>query len=327
MLDIGARIKSLREARQITGKDLAEQIGLSPSQMTRLEKGQRRVDSEVIVKLAEALDTSPAAFFTSVDDPSPTGTDVAAPTDAEAIGPKRAKELGLNELHLEIGKLIRSERRKRHITVDDLARRTSHTRAYVLAIEQGRRSGLDGDFLRKACKLLQIDPFAILERQEAILRTLTVRIHRLSLSTSVEAGQEGGIPILIGDEHPYPGEFDAEGEPAAAIEGVLMIPELLGRKAFALRVRGPEMSGDLFREGDLVVFDGERPAPHGSFAFVRYRGDQTAFCRLFRDDGKQLRLQYLRPEVAPVMISPDELIRAWPLSAHVVVGDPRSELS
>ena len=106
-----------------------------------------------------------------------------------------------------------------------------------------------------------------------------------------------------------------------------MIPELLGRKAFALRVRGPEMSGDLFREGDLVVFDGEQTAPHGSFAFVRYRGDQTAFCRLFRDDGKQLRLQYLRPEVAPVMISPDELIRAWPLAAHVVVGDPRSELS
>ena len=68
MLDIGARIKSLREARQITGKDLAEQIGLSPSQMTRLEKGQRRVDSEVIVKLAEALETSPAAFFTSVDE-------------------------------------------------------------------------------------------------------------------------------------------------------------------------------------------------------------------------------------------------------------------
>ena len=35
MLDIGARIKQLREERRITGKDLAERIGLSPSQMTR----------------------------------------------------------------------------------------------------------------------------------------------------------------------------------------------------------------------------------------------------------------------------------------------------
>ena len=317
MLDIGERIKQLREEKQITGKELAERIGLSPSQMTRLEKGQRRVDSEVIVKLATALETSPAAFFT-------------ADENTEAIGPKRIKELGLADLHLEIGKLVRSERRRRHITVDDLARRTGHTRAYVLAVEEGRRSGLDSDFLRKACKALQIDPFTVLDRQDSIIRTLTVRVHRLTAGVHVIDGEgegTGGIPILVGDEASYPEDFDRAGDPVAAVEGVLLIPELLGRKAFALRVRGREMVGETFKEGDLVVFDGERESPSGSLSFVRFHGKRSTFCRLFRDDGESVRLQYLRPEVAPVMISPDELSRAWPLVAHVVVRDPRGEAS
>ena len=326
MLDIGARIKQLREERRITGKDLAERIGLSPSQMTRLEKGQRRVDSEVILKLAEALELPPAAFFAE-DAP-----------EADTIPAKRQKELGLTDLHAEIGKLIRSERRKRHLTVDDLARRTGHTRAYVLAVEQGRRSGLDGDFIRKTCKILQIDPFALLERQETIIRGLSVRVHRLAADAVFEggeatleggAGREGGgaagIPILLGDEEDYPCEFDRSGEPIAAVEGVLMIPELVGTKAFALRVRGAGMAGPPFQEGDLVVFGGPMPTRNGAYAFVRYGPDRSTFCRIFRDDGESVRLQYLRPEVAPVMISPDELIRAWPLAAHVVVGDPRGE--
>ena len=78
------------------------------------------------------------------------------------------------------------------------------------------------------------------------------------------------------------------------------------------------MTGPQFREGDLLVFDGLREAESGEFAFVRYHGTRTTFCRLFRDTGETRRLQFLRPEVAPEIISPDQLIRAWPLAAHVV---------
>lgn len=313
MIDIGARIKQLREERHLTGKDLAERIGLSPSQMTRLEKGQRRVDSEVILRLAAALDLPPAAFFGSGDEAQDQG-----------LATKRAKELGLGHLHGDVGRLIRSERRRRHITVDDLARRTGYSRAYVLAVEQGRRSGLDGDFLRKAARILQIDPFRILEHQETIIRTLGARVRRLATSTPGAAGEgKEGIPILIGDEAPYPIEFTPDGDPAAAVEGTLVIPELLGQKAFALRVRGEEMTGEVFSEGDLVVFTGERAAESGECAFVRLRGGRSTFCRLFQDRGKALRMQFLRSEVPPEIMSPDELVRAWPLIAHVLVRDPR----
>ncbi len=310
MLDIGTRIKQLREERSITGKDLAERIGLSPSQMTRIEKGQRRVDSEVILRLADALELPPAAFFDSSTSPE------------DASLQKRTKELGLTDLHAEIGKLIRSERRRRHITVDDLARRSGHTRAYVLAVEQGRRSGLDGEFLRKTCKILQIDPFRVLEQQDAIIRTLAMQVVRLSAADAAADGADLGIPILVGDEAPYPVEFTRGGDPAAAVEGVLRIPELMDRKAFALRVRETAMTGDLFQEGDLVVFDGLREARSGEFAFIRLLERRSTFCRLFQDGGESLRIQYLRPEVAPVIITPDELIRAWPLVARIVIGSP-----
>lgn len=311
MIEIGARIKQLREERNLTGKDLAEKIGLSPSQMTRLEKGQRRVDSEVIIRLAAALELSPAAFFGA-----------SGATAEEPAGTPRSKELGLSHLHDDVGRLIRSERRRRHITVDDLARRTGYSRAYVLAVEQGRRSGLDGDFLRKACRILQIDPFRVLEQQEAIIRSLGARVRRLSASAATTGGGAEGIPILLGDEAPYPVEFTPDGDPAAAVEGTLSIPELLGRKAFALRVRGEEMTGETFSEGDLVVFDASREAESGECAFVRWKGGRSTFCRLFRDRGQALRMQYLRSEVPPEIMSPNELIRAWPLIAHVAVRDP-----
>ncbi len=313
MLDIGTRIKELRKAQQLTGKELAERIGMSPSQVTRLEKGQRRVDFEIILRLAEALQLPPAAFFESQEG-----------VDSPPLTPKRAKELALSELHLEIGKLVRSARRQKHLTVDDLARRTGHSRAYVLAVEQGRRSGLEGEFMKKATKILQIDPFRIVEQQDAIIRELGLRVHRLSFA-SVESSS-GGIPILIGDEGPYPREFDREGEPVAAIEGALEIPELKGLKAFALRIRGPEMATGPFREKDLIVFAAGNVAP-GAFAFVHYGKNSSAFCQVFMDDTKTRRLQYLRKEVAPVIMPVDELVRAWPLVAHVVVGSPRHEIS
>lgn len=320
MLDIGARIKELREEREITGKDLARRIGLSPSQMTRLEKGQRRVDSEVIIKLAEALDLSPAAFFETGDG------------EPRELSPKEAKDAGLATLHTEIGKLIRSERRQRHITVDDLARRTGHSRAYVLAVEQGRRSGLDGDFLPKSCKILGLDPFRVLELQDRIIRTLAVALHRRHLAVTGAVKGAGAdpdtppdpnaeeIPILLGDEAPYPRDFGPDGFPVAMVEDTVRIPELLGRKAFALRVHDPAMVGERFHEGDLVVFDGLREARSGECAFVRFRGRQSTFCQFFRDDGESVRLQYLRPEHAPEILPVGEFVRAWPLAAHLVVG-------
>ncbi len=105
-MTISHQIKALREQKHITGKDLAQRIGLSQSQMSRLEQGKRRIDTEILIRIAEALDVSPAAFFKDT------------PQDAPALTPRRQKDLDVSHLHRELGRLIRSERRKRHLTSD-----------------------------------------------------------------------------------------------------------------------------------------------------------------------------------------------------------------
>ncbi len=330
MLDIGQQIKKLREERRITGKDLAVQIGLSQSQMSRLEQGQRRIDTEILAKIASALDVSPAQFFGDADeDPS------------EALSTRREKELALSQLHMELGKLIRSERRRRHLTMDDLARRTGHTRAYVAAVEEGRRNGLEGEFLRKALKLLAIDPFSVIEIEEHIIRDLKTRVHHLDQSIVATGGTAPaspaallagdpqtdrtterfvGTPILVGDESVYPAEFDEHGYPVAAVEGFLNIPELAGRPTFAVRVQGDSMESHgrpSFDEGDVVVFATDRSARSGELAFVRYGDDQTDFRMLYHDDDQVLRLQPLRSQVAPTLLDLDAIKSAWPLVATV----------
>ena len=62
-LNIGMEIKILRERKRISGKELAERIGLSQSQMSRLEKGQRRIDAQILHKIARALDVRYLTFL------------------------------------------------------------------------------------------------------------------------------------------------------------------------------------------------------------------------------------------------------------------------
>lgn len=319
MLDIGNQIKKLREERHLTGKELASRIGLSQSQMSRLEQGQRRIDTEILAKIAEALEVSPACFFGD-----------GAPVDQDPLTPRREKELSLARLHSEIGKRIRSERRQRHLTIEDLARKTGHTRAFVLAVEEGRRNGLEDDFLRKACRLLAIDPFTVVEAQERIVRDLKTRVHRLDRDLASQPTERGVLenggepfsatPILVGDESIYPAEFDENGHPIAAVEGFLTLPDFMDRATFALRVKGTAMDPGFaprFRDGDLVVFATDRSAQSGEYAFVRFQENQTDFRRLFHDDGSVIRLQALSPDVPPILLGLEELTSAWPLVSHV----------
>ncbi|MEE8143563.1 MAG: XRE family transcriptional regulator, partial [Planctomycetota bacterium] len=233
----------------------------------------------------------------------------------------------ISHLHVALGKILRSERRRRHLTIDDLARKTDHTRAYVAAVEEGRRSGKEADFLRKACRVLAIDPFTVVAEQERIIRELKTRVHRLDLmalssgsSSDSHETVTGATPILVGDECIYPSEFDSVGNLVAAVEGFLSLPDLSQRPTFALRLQGEEMTGGrepALQEGDLVVFATDRSARSGECAFVRFAGDRTSFRRIFHDDGPIYRLQAMRSEFPPILLSLEELTSAWPLVAHL----------
>ena len=57
-MTIGERIKELRVSKGFTQSDLAKLVGLSYIQVGRYEKEKSKPSSEVLQKLAEALDTT-----------------------------------------------------------------------------------------------------------------------------------------------------------------------------------------------------------------------------------------------------------------------------
>lgn len=58
-MEIGSRIKSIRESKQMSQKKLADSIHVSPSLINRIEKGTATVSLEIVCTIAEALHVTP----------------------------------------------------------------------------------------------------------------------------------------------------------------------------------------------------------------------------------------------------------------------------
>jgi Zn-dependent peptidase ImmA (M78 family)/transcriptional regulator with XRE-family HTH domain len=56
--EIGTRIAALREARGMTGEELGAALGLSRSQVSKIEHGQRRLDVSEVAAVADVLEVS-----------------------------------------------------------------------------------------------------------------------------------------------------------------------------------------------------------------------------------------------------------------------------
>jgi|SRR5579871_2215339 len=59
----GKRVRTIRKAEGITQEDTAERAKIHPKYLGEIERGEKRPSFEAIVALADALGTSPAAFF------------------------------------------------------------------------------------------------------------------------------------------------------------------------------------------------------------------------------------------------------------------------
>ena len=50
------KLRELRRSRNITLRELSEKIGISPISLCRIEKGERKMTTEFVSAVAEALD-------------------------------------------------------------------------------------------------------------------------------------------------------------------------------------------------------------------------------------------------------------------------------
>jgi transcriptional regulator with XRE-family HTH domain len=60
---VGERIRNLRQQRQLTQTELARQIGIQQSDLSRIEKGEYRVSLDVLFRLLHTLEMSLGEFF------------------------------------------------------------------------------------------------------------------------------------------------------------------------------------------------------------------------------------------------------------------------
>jgi transcriptional regulator with XRE-family HTH domain len=68
---IGARLRRLRKERQLTQCDLARQIGIQQSDLSRMEQGEYRVSLDNLVKILSVFDLDVAQFFRPQAEPAP----------------------------------------------------------------------------------------------------------------------------------------------------------------------------------------------------------------------------------------------------------------
>jgi len=78
--NIGAKLRRLRKERQLTQADLARQIGIQQSDLSRIEKGEYRVSLDNLVKLLNVFDVQISEFF---GEPSPRSQAMQRPLSRE----------------------------------------------------------------------------------------------------------------------------------------------------------------------------------------------------------------------------------------------------
>lgn len=309
MLDIGVEVKILRERLKMSAKELAERIGLSQSQMSRLEKGQRRVDTRILEKIAQALEVEPSYFFQGAGE---LREGVIPPT-----------------FPAELGKLVRTERRKRHVSAEDLASRLGIPKVRVQQIEEGKRE-LDAELAERVAKILRLPPGFFLAVQQERIHHLQAQVARLHQALAEEsrgqlpgapdgAGERRGIPVLGTLVGGYPNTFDGLGRPAAEAEDFLFLPTVTDAQAFALHVVGESMQAPTqpsFAEGDLVVFSSGILRSR-DFAFVRLADEPPVFRQVFFDPSSQVRLQPLNLNFPSRSYRREQILAMWRLVAHV----------
>jgi len=310
--DIGLEIRLLRERKRVTGKELAEKIGLSQSQMSRLEKGQRRIDTKLLDKIAEALDVKASYFFEG--------------------GEPDLEEVDLHHVNRDIGKLIRTERHKLHLTADDLGAKIGKTKSYIRAVEEGEIEVISNEMIARISKALKMSPAQFFEAQQRIINSMKRQVARLSqahaettlgqISIDVDTGEGArkAVPIIGSVSGGYPQEFSADGMPIDDVSEFVFVPRLDDNKAFALHCIGDSMtnaSAPSFVEGDILVFSPKAQVQNRDFVFVRSERNKPLFRQIIFDPNAWIRLQPLNLDYPPIICNREEVIATFKMVASI----------
>lgn len=92
-MDYGRAIRTLRAARRLSQKELAQRVSISPSYMSLLESGSRTPSSSTIASVSRAMNIPPFLLSLLASDAG----------DLDGIEVKQAQELGAHLLTVLTG--------------------------------------------------------------------------------------------------------------------------------------------------------------------------------------------------------------------------------
>ena len=114
---VGSRLRRLRKERRLTQSDLARQIGIQQSDLSRMEKGEYRVSLDNLFRILAALDVSATAFFADQRDAPRPASAPLSHTDMQLL--QMMRELSAEsreEVHEFVDFKLRRERAVRRRT-------------------------------------------------------------------------------------------------------------------------------------------------------------------------------------------------------------------
>jgi len=111
---VGERLRRLRKERKLTQSDLARQIGIQQSDLSRMEQGEYRVSLDNLFKLLAVLGMGIAEFFGNAR-PEPETVTVPLSQDDMSILPtlRELSQEGRDEIRQFVEFKLRRERAER----------------------------------------------------------------------------------------------------------------------------------------------------------------------------------------------------------------------
>lgn len=83
--DVGGRLRRLRRERRLTQAELARQIGIQQSDLSRMEKGEYRVSLDNLFKILGVFEIKMADFFNEAASPVAARTQPLARDDMQML--------------------------------------------------------------------------------------------------------------------------------------------------------------------------------------------------------------------------------------------------
>ena len=250
---------------------------------------------------------------------------------------------------MSLGQIIRENRDKKKLTLDDISRRTGYSKPYLSTIETGRVKNPPADeLLVKLEKILGFTPGALthiahLEKLPADVREAyeqsqaEISEWRTLVNQILNEGQSPDALAakyreLVGDTQPnaesvqiagklvpvinavmagYPVDFDDKGYPPGGADDYVRCPDLHDPSSFAVRVVGDSMEPKYY-EGDIIIFSPAADVNNGDDCFVRMADPhETTFKQVFFEEEGRIRLQPRNNNYAPLTLPREKINGLW----------------